>query len=306
MRLFFAFIIVILTSLSITSHAQSLLDPKEPKPPKTLQDIVNSGGQIFYLGEHEGMKGWALIRKGKPEFFYENRARTAMVMGMLFNDEGGMITMSQLTALNQRVGDDMYAATGGSISDIRNSQAPITDNIVTPSPAVQPSPQTPSTNFVAPNAELTPAQQMFSDIIGSNWVTMNEDGKHDVFAFIDPDCPHCKQMIREMQPYFESDTIRLRIIPAGIAQESERKAALLLATANPEERLLEYANGNKDVLKAPANINVVAAEANKKVLLKWGFDVTPIVVYRTTKGEIRIIRGRPTDYKKMMSDIINN
>ncbi len=286
MRMFTLLVLVLL--MPFTTQAQ---DITQPDPPKSLKKMVDSGAQIFYLGEFEGMNGWALIRQGKPEFFYENRDRTAMVMGLMFNGEGEMITMGQLTSLNRRVGDDMYAATGGSLSQHKQAQIaqpPVTD---TPAPVVR---------------ELTQAQRMYTDLIASNWITINETGKHDVFAFIDPDCPHCKQMIREMDSAFSNDQIKLRVIPIGISDAGQRKAAVLLASANPEEILLKYAHGDNSALSAPQNINTKAVENNKKTLLEWGFDATPIVVYRTLKGEIRVVRGRPYDLNNLIDDIEKN
>lgn len=289
------FLVLLLTILPIIGQAQ---DITQPDPPKSLKSMVESGAQIFYLGDFEGMHGWALIRQGKPEFFYENKDRTAMVMGLMFNGDGEMITMGQLSNLHRRVGDDMYAATGGSLKQYQEKQKGGMPSTVEQE-AVQPTP--------APIArELTQADRMFTDLIASNWITMNEDGEHDVFAFVDPDCPHCKQMIREMVSAFESDKIKLRVIPIGIAEPSQRKAAVLLASANPEDILTKYANGDQSVLTAPENINTKAAEKNKQTLLKWGFDATPIVVYRTLKGEVRIVRGRPYDLNNLIKDIEEN
>jgi protein-disulfide isomerase len=289
MRMFTLLILVLL--MPFTTQAQ---DITQPDPPKSLKKMVESGSQIFYLGEFEGMNGWALIRQGKPEFFYENKDRTAMIMGLMFNGDGEMITMGQLTSLNRRVGDDMYAVTGGSLNQHKQAQIAqpaVTDTPVSTAPVVR---------------ELTQAQRMYTDLIASNWITINETGKHDVFAFIDPDCPHCKQMIREMDTAFSNDQIKLRVIPIGISDVGQRKAAVLLASANPEERLLKYAHGDNDALSAPQNINTKAVEKNKQTLLKWGFDATPIVVYRTLKGEIRVVRGRPYDLNNLIDDIEKN
>lgn len=284
-------LLILTLFLPLAVQAQDL---SEPSPPKSLKGMVEEGAQIFYLGEFEGMNGWALIRKGKPEFFYENRDRTAMVMGLLFNGEGEMITMGQLTSLNRRVGDDMYASTGGSLK--QHKEAQMAQSSSTAAPVVTP----------PVVRELTQAQRMYTDLIASNWITMNETGKHDVFAFVDPDCPHCKQMIREMAPAFKKDQIKLRVIPIGIADAGQRKAAVLLSSANPSDILTKYANGDETVLTVPQNVNTKAVEKNKQTLLKWGFDATPIVVYRTLKGEIRVVRGRPYDLDNLVKDIEEN
>jgi hypothetical protein len=294
MRLFLVLMMVVGFVTSVSAQTR---DITQPDPPKSLQDMVDVGAQIFYLGDYEGMKGWVLIRKGQPEYFYENRQGTAIINGLLFSDEGDMITMGQLNALYRRVGDDMYAATGGSGDATQSAPQ---QSATTPEPIVAPQP------FVEQGQPLTRAQQMFVDIIGSNWVTINADGKYDVFAFIDPECPHCKTMIREMKPFLDNDMIKLHAIPIGISDSAQRKASVLLASANPEQRLVAYANGDETQLSAPENINITAAENNKEVLFKWGFNVTPVVIYRTNKGEIRMVRGRPNDYQTIIDDIERN
>lgn len=293
MRYFF---LTLFTFLAFPMFAQAQAI-KEPETPKALANMVSQGSQIFYLGDYEGMNGWALVRQGKPEFFYENKDRTALVMGLLFNDAGEMVTMAQLKSLHDRVGDDMYAATGGALSSLQKQEMP----------TAQPEQTTTATTApIIDNRPLTPAENMYTDLLAANWVTMNPNGKHDVFAFIDPDCPHCKTFINEAQPFLNDDGLRLRIMPMGANDVSARKAAVLLASANPAERLTKYAAGDTSVLTAPENIGTEAVNKNMTTMIKHGFDVTPIIVYRTGKGEIRLIRGRPADINIIINDIENN
>lgn len=276
-----------LMMMPLVAQAQSKNDPK---PPKALADMVKTGSQIYYLGQYEGMNGWALIRQGKPEFFYENESRTGFVMGLLFNKEGEMLTTSQLSDLNNREGDDMYAATGGVINKETEVEEQAKNEETKPSSDDRPA---------------TAAEKMYVDLLSANWITMNPQGIHDIFAFIDPDCPHCKTFVKDVQPLLKPGGLRVRVIPMGSRPDSMRKAALLLASANPAERLTKYIYGEAE-LNAPDNINTVAAEKNMTLMLKHGFDVTPIIVYRTLKGEIRMIRGRPSDYEMVLNDIKDN
>ena len=297
MRLFFPILFMILT-LPIAVLAQS----KQPEPPESLANMVERGSQIFYLGQMEGMHGWALIRQGKPEFFYENESRTAMVMGLLFNDDGNMMTLSQLSALHDRVGDDMYASTGGALKSDNNKQ--ITDNVDAPANTQITEAEAPTPTL---NRPLTRAERMFTDLLGANWFTMNPEGEYDLFAFIDPNCPHCKELIRDAAIQMTPEgKIRYRIIPVGFQEESLKKAAVLMASANPAERLIAYANGDESQITVPQNINTNAVQNNTSMMLKHNFDVTPIVVYRTKGGIIRLIRGMPQSYDNIRNDIDNN
>lgn len=296
MRRILSILVALIIFLPFTVTAQDL---KEPRPPKALAEMEESGSQIFYLGNFQGMNGWALIRQGKPEFFYENRERTAMVMGLMFNEAGEMITMAQLKSLNERVGDDMYASTGGALTPEQKSGE---TEVVEQSPSAL---ETPSKSPTI-NRPLTTAERMYTDLLAANWITLNPDGAYDIFAFIDPDCPHCKSFIRDSESHLVKDGIRIRAIPIGVRDESARKAAVLLSSADPADRLKKYAAGDISVLKAPGNISTTATEKNMSLMLKHGFDVTPIIVYRTGKGKIRMIRGRPAGMDIIVNDIINN
>jgi protein-disulfide isomerase len=308
-RYFMRLLLILMTlSMAMISPAMAQIS-YDPDPPEALEKMVEQGNQIFYLGEFEGMKGWALIRQGKPEFFYQNREGTALIMGLMFNQDGEMVTMGQLRALYQEVGDDMYAATGGSISNLPplNEKTSIADTVAPQNQTTTTTTTTTSSQRpVVTEADLTPAKRMFADLLTSNWVTLNPNGQYDIFAFIDPDCPHCKSFLRDAEPFMTNDGLRLRVIPIGMSDSALKKAALLLASANPEERLMAYAKGDQTQLNAPDNINTAGVESNVTMMFKHGFDVTPIIVYRTNKGEIRMIRGKPSDYNMVINDIVEN
>lgn len=335
MRLIFsALLITLMLAVPVVSHAQT---NREPNPPEVLNNFVRQGGQLFFLGEYEGMNGWVLIREGQPEYFYENPERTALVMGLLFDKDGQMVTMPQLSRLHDRVGDDMYATTGKLELSQDNTDTDAADvdaaQAETPAPTANQAANTPALTENAPDqttsqaaqqgdtssglaatdfasslfgAQLSSAEKMFVDLIRSNWVTMNPEGSHDMFAFIDPNCSHCKQLIRDADSFLQKGDLRLRIIPVGMNADSARRAAVLLASANPVERLKRFAEGDEGALPAPANINTEAVQDNTALMVRYNFDVTPLVAYRTKGEEIRLIRGRPTDYDNLIRDINEN
>lgn len=314
MRLFIA-LIAFVAFIPVTAMSQHTNN--DPKPPKSLQELVNDGAQIYYLGEYEGMKGWAIVRDGQPEYFYENRDRTALVMGLMFNEDGEVVTIGQLQALYDRIGDDMYAATGGKFTEdfdttptqipsapnvVNNTTTPITDSVASEKPQQS---NTPQYRQLQPH-EVTPAHRMYTDLAQSKWITMNDAGLYEVAVFIDPECPHCRNLIKTLAPVIEEKQIKLRIIPVGMSDSALKKAAILLASANPIERLVNYVMGDGEALIASDSINTTAVENNVSTMLKYGFDVTPVIVYRTLDNQIRMIRGIPASYDVIVDDIINN
>lgn len=283
----------------------------EPEMPRPLAEAVAGGAQIYYLGEFEGLNGWALIRQGQPEFYYANKSNTALMMGLLFDGDGEMITNGQLAQLQYKEGDNMFAITG-TVPTSEKSEATVENNAPATAPApvtAVPQPSSAPTESLTRDPSsvqaLTPAQEMFVDIRASNWFTMGERGMYEIFAFVDPDCVHCQAFIRDMEePFLKEGYIKIRVIPIGFNAASAGKAAMLLASANPEERLIAYSKGNTDVLNAPSNINTAAVDSNRALMRKWGFDATPTIIYRAGNGEIRFIRGKPDDYSAMIQDLL--
>jgi hypothetical protein len=320
----------ILSVMLISGGALAQNNDGEPKPPQALQDIVNQGAQIFFMGEFEGLNSWLMIRQGQPEYFYVDQDENFMMMGLMFNGEGQLITMAQLSGLRERVGDGLTQLVTPIEDSLINSNQPNRQSVSATDPLSaniaameslieQPTPEgaqssvTPATNnnsLATPLGggapALTPAQNMFVDLIEANWLTINPDGQYDMFIFIDPDCPHCKQFMVESQDFIEQGEIRLRVIPIGVNQDSVRRAALLLASGNPMDRMLRHANGDATALPVLDNISTEAVEDNAALMIKHKFDVTPVIVYRTQGQEIRLIRGRPTDYERILRDIREN
>lgn len=304
---FYSLILLLFVFSSAQIHAQTLsTQGGEPDMPEPLAKAVEGGAQVYYLGEYEDLYGWALIRQGSPEFYYANKKGTALLMGLLFNGDGEMVTNGQLSQLQYKEGDDMFAMTNSIPKEgtAALNEGPVTPNAAAPQPnqASQTSGLTRDPNIIEP---LSPAQEMYVDVRAANWVTFGENGMYEIFVFIDPDCLHCQAFIREMQdPFIKEGYLKIRAIPIGFTASATRKAALLLASSDPAERLLQYAQGNVDVLDPPQNINTRAVDANRQIMRKYGLDATPTIIYRAGNGEIRFIRGKPDDYTAMIQDLL--
>ena len=49
------------------------------------------------------------------------------------------------------------------------------------------------------------------------------------YAFIDPNCPHCQQFLREVEPYVTGGKVAVHMIPVGYDDRSRKQAAFALA-----------------------------------------------------------------------------
>lgn len=125
-----------------------------------------------------------------------------------------------------------------------------------------------------------------------------------MYAFIDPQCPHCHAMIKDLQKnYLDNGRAQLRIVPIGFREETRAQSAFLLAAPDPQKRLYDYLDGKEDALPARQEINQQGVQKNLSIMQSWKFDVTPMVIYRGKDGSVKIVRGRPQDIENLVNDL---
>jgi len=117
-------------------------------------------------------------------------------MGVLFNDKGELVTVDQVQRL-QASGDDI-------INEIAEGA---------PDAAV---PSTEGNNAAAGSR----SEQLFSDVSSSNWVALGNANAPVIYSFVDPQCPHCHEFIKDVRGDIESGAIQVRIIPIGLREDT--------------------------------------------------------------------------------------
>ncbi len=276
----FFLIILILLSFSVPAKAQEGL----PDIPAPLQTMVDQGAQIRYLGKSHGLDGWITIFKGQEQYFYVMPDGKAFVMGLLFDENGKAVTIQQVQTL-QKQGDkvlDMLAT--GAMDD---NQAP---------PVVA--------EKENPFEYKTPSQKMFADVESSNWITLGKRGTPVIYSFIDPQCPHCHAFLRDLRKdYIEKGLVQVRMIPVGFREETLAQAAFLLAAPDAQSRFFRHLDGDEAAIPADYSISNQGIQLNLSVMQAWKFDVTPMIVYESKSGDIKIIRGRPKDIPAFLADL---
>ena len=75
----------------------------------------------------------------------------------------------------------------------------------------------------------------------SHWIAEGSDtAKSTVYVFTDPNCPFCKRLWKDAQPWVESGKVQLRHIPVGVlGQSSRKKAAYILAAKDKTQALMD-------------------------------------------------------------------
>lgn len=276
-KLFVCFALVMFCIIPIFSiQAQ---ESKLPPLPKSLQTYIEQGAQMKYLGRERGFDSWLSIRGGIEEFYHVPANNTStFFMGIMYDESGKPITLDQI----RRLQNNNDALLNGMMGEA------------------------PSNNIrkeIIEQKEKTPAQRLYSDVENSNWVVLGNIKAPHIYVFIDPQCPHCHEYLKDLEIYISAGSIQLRIVPVGVVKpESKGQAAYILAAKNGGKLLYDYIKGDSNALMADDTINLQGAERNLSILQSWKFDVTPVTIYKSSNNQIKLIRGRASN----INDIIND
>jgi thiol:disulfide interchange protein DsbG len=275
---FYAFILLVFIAIPMNANAQSA----QPMMPDAIKALADEGAQVRYLGKSHGLDGWITIKSGQEQFFYVTPSGEALIMGLLFDKSGKLVTFEQIKALREKEGDtlDLFAM----------------DNMA-------PDPRDNIANQVRPEFK-TPAEQLYSDIESSNWIALGEKEAPHIYTFIDPQCPHCKTFLNDLRKGFiEAGSLQVRIIPVGFREDTRAQAAFLLAAPDPETRWFRHMDGDSNALPITRNINQQGIQRNLSIMQSWKFNATPMTVYRSSAGDVKIIQGRAKNVADVIQDL---
>lgn len=257
---------------------------KEPPMPPAIKTLVEQGGQVRYLGRDLGFDGWIAIRNGKEEYFYTSPDGSALLMGLLFDKNGKLITVRQVKALQQKSGKMLE-----SLAEPKTGPETLGNN-----------------STLAPTLSKfkTPSEQLYDNVTYGNWIALGNPSAPFIYTFIDPQCPHCHDMLTALRhKYIESGKLQVRILPIGFREETIEQAAFLLAAPDPQDALFRHLDGDKTALPIQPEINTQGVQRNLAIMQSWHFDVTPITVYRAGNGSIKIVRGKVKDLDQVVADL---
>lgn len=269
-----------LPAITVSAYAQTSAETALPKLPDPIQNLVNEGAQIRYLGRDYGVDGWITIKNGQEQYFYVMPDQKAFLMGVMFDDTGKIVTVDQVGRLREK---------GDEVLDI------LADDFT---PEIENASRSQKLEF------KSPSEQLFHDIENSNWVALGNTGAPIMYSFVDPQCPHCHNMIEDLRKnYIENGRVQLRIIPVGFREETRAQAAFLMASPNPQARFFSYLDGDESALPARQEINQQGVQRNLAIMQTWKFNVTPMTLYRAKDGSVKIVRGRPQDVAALVNDL---
>lgn len=276
-----ALLLVIVLGAAAFVAGSARAQEKEPPVPPLIQNLVNEGAQVRFLGHHNGLNGWVTIRNGQEQYFYAPQDGRSLLMGILFDADGKMVTARQVKELQEKSGDalDLFAET-------------------VPDPAAE------KAGGITPEFK-TPSEQLFDDVTNSNWIALGDKSAPVIYSFIDMQCPHCHAFLTDLRAGpLESGQVQVRVIPVGLSAQTKTQGAVLLAAPDPQERLYRHLTGDDTALPIPeGGINEQGVERNMSVMQAWKLDVTPLTVYRGKNGQVKIVQGRPKKLQDLINDI---
>lgn len=259
--------------------------PQTPSLPDPIAALQKEGAQLKYLGRDLGFDGWIAIKNGQEQYFYVTPDGSAFFLGVLFNKNGRAVTFDQMKRL-QGVKDS-------ALNDLENA----------PSQAAEP---VPPSSLKASRSAMTStslAEQLMQDVINGHSFTLGTAKTAPViYMFADPLCPHCKDMIRLLDPAVSAGQIQVKILMVGaLSPDSAPLAAGILSQKNPGAALRDLIAGQKQPVKGDKNDPRIVE--NLDIMIKWKFTGTPVAVYRDKKGMIKILQGPPKSLDILMQDL---
>jgi thiol:disulfide interchange protein DsbG len=280
---------LILSFLSV-AQAQTAVPPM----PKQLDPLVKEGAQVRYLGDDLGLEGWMVVMRGNQQFFYVTPDKKALLSGVLYAEDGTLVTTRQL----QRLGSDDKNLIDQFVGGMKGAPE---------ATAGRSGPQ--SVDTTAPSesdyANLSPSEQLLLTVEHSNWVALGDENAPVVYSFIDPQCPHCHDFINDLRRGFlKRGMIQLRVVPVGLMNaDSLKQAAFLLSAPDAENVFYKHLDGDKDALPINNTFSTDGVELNIDIMRGWGLDVTPFSIYRDAAGKVKILKGLPSRLEELMSDL---
>jgi len=277
-----ALILIAISMMFIPMKAKS--QDTIPELPDALKLLEERGAQTRYLGKKHGLDGWITVFQGQEQYYYVTPDGQGFLMGLLFNKNGDMVTLNQVR--------DLQKQADGNILDFLTVDKPQEDI---------------GTVMQETNEAFeykTPAERMFAEVENSNWIQFGRDDAPVIYSFMDPQCPHCHNFMKDLRKGFlDEGLVQLRMIPVGFRDETLAQSAFLLATPDAKERWYRHLDGDTTALPATTSTSTQGIQKNLALMQAWKFNVTPMTVYRGKDGKVKIIRGRASNMTDILADL---
>lgn len=165
---------------------------------------------------------------------------------------------------------------------------------------------------VATAAAQAKIEKVMARFAAARWIAEG-DGKRIIYVFTDPNCPYCRKLFEELQPYIGTRDLQVRWIVVGyLTSTSQGKAAAILA-AKDSFKALKYNErhfgrnndlGGIDEILPSARI-IGELEKNYRLLEATGADGVPAMVVDDRERGPTLVPGDPSpkDLRKILDNL---
>jgi thiol:disulfide interchange protein DsbG len=152
--------------------------------------------------------------------------------------------------------------------------------------------------YIEKYAPKTDYSKFWPQLEKSSYVAESPVGKPKsvIYVFKDANCGYCHLAWKALQPYVAAGVEVRWIMVAFLKEDSFDKAAAVMEAKDKKQAMQElHASFGKpaEKLKAPSAATRAKIDANNTLMAQMGFRGTPGTVYKTAKGEVKVLDGMP-------------
>ncbi|MEG3766210.1 thiol:disulfide interchange protein DsbG [Alteromonas sp. 14N.309.X.WAT.G.H12] len=143
------------------------------------------------------------------------------------------------------------------------------------------------------------SEKKWQALLSSNWIPDgSDDAPKVIYAFIDPNCPYCKQLWEKARPWIASGKVQMRYILVGILKaDSYGKSAAILSAEDPADALYEHEASESSSLRSltsPSEAVRTQLGENHRLMQTLGISAVPAIYYKDKSNGVTLQMGLPT------------
>lgn len=248
-----------------------------------LKKLKENGVQIIPLGNEEGFDGWLAHKDEEVQIFYTVPHSNAVLTGTMISQSGENLTAFQLIR---------YEAISGNEISKKVEEA------------------------IKAKEALPESEKFYAEVEKSLWLgyggvdTKGPKATKNppyLYVFMTPDCNGCKSYFESLvDKYAKNSLIEVRAIPVFV---NDKQKELLKKIISQDEAAMHFmlallgaSETQFEDMKASSRAESFL-QANNDLLSSRKLDTYPLTVYRSAKGEVKIIKGVPKNVDDVAADL---
>ncbi len=280
--------------------AASPVDAVDLKKIPLIQNLLQNGAELYYVGIRAGMYGFLMYKDGQMQMAYLTQDKQAVVFGGMFGIDGTNISSQQVnnaSAENAQLKALLTASAEQQKEMERLSGMGSTRDATLEAKK--------SSLPAGGGVSLTPGERLLNDFLAAAGVVVGQEGKPLVLMLVDPHCQFCKATWGELYEPITKGQLRIKLVPIGAeGSENEKYAAKFLRSSDPLNTWNKFVNGDKSVLAGdPPAADIAAVRATMTMVLNWKIQATPYIIYRGSDGRVKVVQGKPDKVAAILSDL---